>query len=606
MRKMLTVVLTFCLAMSVFAGDKRIQKVKRVPAVVGDEQLAAPVKVSSKHTTSAAKVGPGVVLSETTYDFSTNTALGRHIHNYGGGVMAVVRTLSMGAIGTWPDRGTFYIYNDGASGFLLPMSKVEAGRRGWGNISVMSDGREVTAAHGGLEVNVDAIQGFGIWTSSLTGVFPAGSDPTWPRVAVDGADNIHIAVTHFAFNQFPSLGGQYTVYARSTDQGLNWRFRYLFQPAGSAPDAPPDTSTGLWQGGGDADAYAIDAWQNKVGIVSFASYDGGFNSNEILFAESLDNGVTWTFTNISQVGNNAPPPDGDFRPNGHVTFAYDVEGQPHAIWGTFLVLPDTAGAPSSFSFTLSPLQHWSPSTGVTYVASRSDIPDGENTGFPGSENWARGLGSGVYWPSLGVGAGNKLYVTFNAPTPNDFDADTLNYLDVYATGSADGGSTWGSPVVNITNSTGTEDKYASLAKLVDDSLRVVYFSDEVNGGIVQPGNQTTNATFLYLSFPTIQVPTTTAVAERPTNVPDGYALAQNYPNPFNPSTEISFSLPTAEKVSLRIFNLSGQEVVTLVNGKLKAGGHKMKWNAEGMPSGVYFYRLEAGSFSEVKKMILLQ
>jgi len=607
MRKTLTAVLVLCVAMGAFAADKSMKKVKRVPAVGPSYAGAVNAAAVGKNAQAAARVGPGLVLMETTYDFMTNNSMGRHVHNYGDGSISVVRTGSEGAIGTWPDRGSFFSFRDIGANFSLPLSKVETNRVGWGNLSALTTGENVIVAHGGLQVNVDALKGFGIWTSNITGNFPTGSDPTWPRIVADGADVLHIVVTHSTFVPFTDVGSQIPVYGRSTDKGITWEFRFLFQPPGAAPGDRPDTTNGLWIGGGDADAYSIAAFGNKVGVAAFASYDAGFNSNEIMFAESSDNGATWTFTNVTNIGKGAPPEDGDFRPNGHLDLAYDVEGQPHIVFENFLVLPDSAGAPSSFSYTLSPLRHWSPSTGISQVATRNDIPGGLVNVLPGSENWGRGLGTGLYYPSLGVGQNNVLYVIFSAPTPGDVDADTVNYLDIYATASANGGRTWGSPVANVTNSPGTEDKYGSLARLVDDSLRIVYGSDEVNGGIIQPGNQTTGTTTLFLSFPASAVPTTnTAVNDRPTGIPAEYALNQNYPNPFNPSTEISFSLPAAEKVSLRIFNVSGQEVATLVNGKLSAGIHKMKWNAEGMPSGVYFYRLVTGSFSEVKKMILLQ
>ncbi|HXG37213.1 MAG TPA: T9SS type A sorting domain-containing protein [Bacteroidota bacterium] len=88
-----------------------------------------------------------------------------------------------------------------------------------------------------------------------------------------------------------------------------------------------------------------------------------------------------------------------------------------------------------------------------------------------------------------------------------------------------------------------------------------------------------------------------------------FRLSQNYPNPFNPATVISFTLPdvgTRHDVSLRVFNMLGQEVATLVNGEMEAGYHQVQWQAEGLPSGVYFYRLEAGSFVETKKMMLVR
>ncbi len=91
--------------------------------------------------------------------------------------------------------------------------------------------------------------------------------------------------------------------------------------------------------------------------------------------------------------------------------------------------------------------------------------------------------------------------------------------------------------------------------------------------------------------------------------PKEYSLDQNYPNPFNPSTKINFSLATDSRVSLKIFNILGQEVMTLINGNLVAGGHEVKFDASGLNSGIYFYRLDAtgvngNNFSDVKKMIL--
>lgn len=85
-----------------------------------------------------------------------------------------------------------------------------------------------------------------------------------------------------------------------------------------------------------------------------------------------------------------------------------------------------------------------------------------------------------------------------------------------------------------------------------------------------------------------------------------YSLNQNYPNPFNPSTEISFNVPKSGNVILKVYNLIGQEVKTLVNGMVEAGAHSVKFNAAGLNSGLYFYKLETESFSQVKKMTLMK
>ena len=88
--------------------------------------------------------------------------------------------------------------------------------------------------------------------------------------------------------------------------------------------------------------------------------------------------------------------------------------------------------------------------------------------------------------------------------------------------------------------------------------------------------------------------------------PDAFKLVQNYPNPFNPTTTISFDIPFQTFVSIRVFNLVGQEVATLVSENMAAGSYTKIWNAESMPSGIYFYQLQTKSFTDTKKLVLLK
>lgn len=88
--------------------------------------------------------------------------------------------------------------------------------------------------------------------------------------------------------------------------------------------------------------------------------------------------------------------------------------------------------------------------------------------------------------------------------------------------------------------------------------------------------------------------------------PFEFRLSQNYPNPFNPNTVISYSLPADGMVSLKVFNTLGQQVAELVNNVQNAGGHNVEFNAQDLSSGIYYYRLEAGSFVDTKKMILVK
>jgi photosystem II stability/assembly factor-like uncharacterized protein len=89
-------------------------------------------------------------------------------------------------------------------------------------------------------------------------------------------------------------------------------------------------------------------------------------------------------------------------------------------------------------------------------------------------------------------------------------------------------------------------------------------------------------------------------------IPVGYSLSQNYPNPFNPATKISFDLPKSGDVRLTVFDMLGREVTVLVSEKLNSGTYEVELDGTNYPSGVYFYRITAGEFTETKKMILLK
>ena len=100
--------------------------------------------------------------------------------------------------------------------------------------------------------------------------------------------------------------------------------------------------------------------------------------------------------------------------------------------------------------------------------------------------------------------------------------------------------------------------------------------------------------------------TGTALEDTPTGLPDRFSLYPNYPNPFNPTTEIRLDLPEAAAVRLIVYDVMGREVARLVDGTTPAGQHRARWDASGLPSGVYLYRLTAGAFTETKAMTLLK
>jgi len=98
----------------------------------------------------------------------------------------------------------------------------------------------------------------------------------------------------------------------------------------------------------------------------------------------------------------------------------------------------------------------------------------------------------------------------------------------------------------------------------------------------------------------------TSVKQLGIDIPGSYDLAQNYPNPFNPSTTIQFSIPKSGLITLKVFNALGQDVSELVSRNLDAGTYTSEWNASGFASGVYYYRLETGSFVGTRKVVLVR
>lgn len=103
-----------------------------------------------------------------------------------------------------------------------------------------------------------------------------------------------------------------------------------------------------------------------------------------------------------------------------------------------------------------------------------------------------------------------------------------------------------------------------------------------------------------------EIPTSSEENTAATSIPVQYSLSQNYPNPFNPTTKINFQLPAGNFVSLKIYDALGKEVATLVNEKKDAGSYSVEFNANNFSSGIYFYRLNAGEFTETKRMLLLK
>jgi hypothetical protein len=223
--------------------------------------------------------------------------------------------------------------------------------------------------------------------------------------------------------------------------------------------------------------------------------------------------------------------------------------------------------------------------------------DTTTSGFPHPEDYARELTDNGYvlelrlkwaWIATASGAVIDKGPIFPA-VGNTYGFAISNHDNDGVTGGRDNSIEWAAALLDAVWNTCSDMGYIELLpdhkiKFVSESLR--------DPTIINPN-------------PDWYIPTTSAVSQQSAVVKD-FALRQNYPNPFNPSTKIEFSVPKSTFVTVKVFNLLGEEVATLASQELNAGRYTVDWNANNAPTGVYFYRLTAGSFVDTKRMMLMK
>lgn len=158
------------------------------------------------------------------------------------------------------------------------------------------------------------------------------------------------------------------------------------------------------------------------------------------------------------------------------------------------------------------------------------------------------------------------------------------------------------------------DQQIQGMNLDENAIQVQIYNDQtqsletVNNAVVDSAANTVTLSSADVSgYIVLSAETTTGLAENSNpGVIDGFALEQNFPNPFNPETTIEFTVDNTTNVRLSVFNVIGQKVAELVNGQMNAGVHKLTFNAESLPSGIYFYELRIGSQSKIMKMSLMK
>jgi hypothetical protein len=259
-----------------------------------------------------------------------------------------------------------------------------------------------------------------------------------------------------------------------------------------------------------------------------------------------------------------------------------------------------------------------------------------STTFP-PLNWYIGYNYTPYWlrnasvSGYGLGTGSAYYNAWNAPIGESQDFITVNFTPIYSETwsvqfdyayapvpetppywpdsliiriSSNSGTTWtlliGYGPLELQTAPAQNSEFVPLpAQWSKKTLGLPIGTNRIDfQGVSSYGND------IYLD--SICVLPVLGIKHSANDIPNTYSLSQNYPNPFNPSTTINYDLPRAGNVRLVVYDVLGKEINIIVNEVQKAGSYRVTWDGSKFASGIYFYRIESGTFTDVKKMVLIK
>lgn len=226
-----------------------------------------------------------------------------------------------------------------------------------------------------------------------------------------------------------------------------------------------------------------------------------------------------------------------------------------------------------------------------------------------------GLGEGGYafygklslnigFPNGGHGSGDNLFVAqpghpiFNSPNTITLPQDSV--IQLYNVTSSHVNIYFPAPVPEVTLLGRVPSLPFHYLIVQEQTIYFIWGFGDSPASMTQTGKDLFDNIINYMSL------ISTAVEDDINNVLNKFRIFQNYPNPFNPATKIKYSVSQISQVQIKVFDVLGNEIETLINTEKPAGTYELIWNAASLPSGVYFYQLKTGEFFQTKKMILLK
>ncbi|MBX7046390.1 MAG: T9SS type A sorting domain-containing protein [Ignavibacteria bacterium] len=345
---------------------------------------------------------------------------------------------------------------------------------------------------------------------------------------------------------------------------------------------------------------------HMTAIWNFVNPNAPSTNRAQMYSISTNNGTSWSAP-VEVMANSFIAGD-SANPYWHEDIAYKPgTSTPYVVFSTRDIF--TTNVSATQSRTAYKICMYSPGSAPVVVADWRNVPVLADTNKFLRVNKLQVNANIVGHPSIGFSSnGNSIFVAFSAA---QVDTNTVgsvpgfNYNDIYVTRSTNNGTTWSTPK-NITNTPLVDEMYPTLERFNNgpDDVWIGYNSDDIPGSFTFNDNQTVSRTYQVLRH---VLNVGVGVENISTTVPESFSLKQNFPNPFNPTTNIRFDIVKGANVTLKVFDVSGKEVATLVNNEFVTPGTKqVVFDAAKLSSGIYFYTLSAGDFKETKKMMLVK